>query len=107
MSILFSSQLWANECNVIVYTDSETLEKSFNAPKYSEGHKVPEMSLSGKANEVIVMADAKWLGISWHQSGQLIAESVTLIRDIVSMPRALIIYNPKNTDEQVSLDCEK
>jgi hypothetical protein len=34
----------AIDCNVIVYTQEEVIEKSFKAPMVSEGHDVPEFT---------------------------------------------------------------
>jgi hypothetical protein len=95
----------AIDCNVIVYTQEEVIEKSFKAPMVSEGHDVPEFTFKSTINEVTAMADGKWLGITWSKNNEIIAESINLIRDMIDQPRVLIIYNPKNREEQVSLDC--
>ena len=91
----------------MVITAEEFLEQKFEAPNGSQGHGGPEQNVKGKVNEVITMADGKWLGISWWKNGELIAESINLIRDVIAQPRVLIVYNPKNVEEQVSLDCSQ
>lgn len=103
--LITSLSVQALECNVIIVTDQEVVEGSFEAPIKSQGHNVPEQTVEGKINKVSAMADGKWLGISWSQNEELIAESINLIRDSISQPRVLIVYNPKNVDEQVSIDC--
>ncbi len=105
LTILISQSALAITCNALIVTDSEFVEKSYEAPDSSKGHDVPEIIVKGEQNELTVMADGKWLGMSWRQNGELIAESVNLIRVEITQPRVLIMYNPKNTNEQVSLDC--
>lgn len=94
-------------CTVIVITEAETFEKKFKANVVSQGHNVPEVVVEGKHTTVTAMADGKWLGLSWSINGELVAESINLIRDAIEQPRVLIQYNPKNVAEQISLDCSK
>ncbi len=104
-SFLMSVSAFGLECEVLVITGEEFLEQKFEAPMASQGHGGPEQTVKGEVNEVTTMADGKWLGISWRKNGELIAESINLIRDMISQPRVLIVYNPKNVDEQVSINC--
>ena len=97
----------AIDCEVLIITDQEFVEGTLEAPSASQGHNVPEKVIKGESNEVVAMADGKWLGISWKQKGELIAESINLLRDLADQPRVLIVYNPKNTHEQVSISCSK
>lgn len=105
-SLFISGQAMALQCQVIVVTEEEHIEENFVAPATSQGHNVPEMTVTGQRHEVTAMADGKWLGLSWRKDGELLAESISLIRDVTSQPRVLLIYNPVNVDEQISLDCQ-
>lgn len=92
-------------CNVIVVAEDEYIEKELKVMKVTKGHGAPELSVEGKTNQVTAMADGKWLGLKWLKNGKLVAESVNLIRNESDQPRVLIMYNPNNTDEQVSIGC--
>lgn len=104
---IFSADLTGKtlSCTIIVVTGAETFEKKFSTSPYSQGHSVPEFVAEGKRSKITAMADGKWLGLSWFLDDELIAESISLIRDTIKQPRVLILYNPQNQDEQVSLDC--
>ncbi len=97
----------ALNCEVLVITDKEFIEETFIAPVESQGHDVPEMTVTGTNHEVTAMADGKWLGLSWRSNSVLVAESISLIRDVTTQPRVLIMYNPQNTEEQVSINCNE
>lgn len=58
------------------------------------------------SHKVSVMADGKWLGISWERNGAVVAEAISLIGPTPSKEsRVLIAYFPGNPREQAQLDC--
>lgn len=106
ITLLTSQSVFAINCTAMVLTATEELEKRLNVPFVNDGHGGSEFMIQGQENRVLIMADGKWLGIRWEQNGEAIGESVTLLRDAVTQPRVLIMYNPNNLDEQVSISCE-
>lgn len=107
LALLVSSKALALNCEILVITDKEFLEKTITAPMEAVGHGAPEYHLKGESNEVTVMADGQWLGIRWSQNGEVIAETLNVLKTPVNQPRTLLVYNPKNTDEQASISCQK
>ncbi len=107
ISLLMSMQALALDCQILVITDQETLEKNVVAPKEGPGHGAPEFTVTGQYNEVTAMADGQWLGIQWKQNDQIIAETLTVLRDPADQPRTLLVYNPNNVEEQTSISCQK
>ncbi len=103
--LLLSLQSQAIQCEVIFITQEVTTSETFPVSSSSQGHDVPEMTFTAQNHEVTAMADGKWLGLSWRKDTVLVAESISLIRDVTTQPRVLIMYNPANVDEQVSINC--
>jgi hypothetical protein len=95
----------ALSCQLLVITEQEFIEENFVASSTSQGHDVPEMTVKGAAHEVTAMADGKWLGLNWRKHGEMLAESISLLRDVTGQPRVLLVYNPQNTEEQISINC--
>lgn len=95
----------ALQCDIYIATDDGYSEESFYAPSTSSGHNVPEMTVSLMDHKITAMADGKWLGLNWTKGEEVIAESISLLRDVTAVPRVLMIYNPKNFNEVVSLTC--
>lgn len=104
-TLLLSQAALALECHITVVTDKETLENTFTALEQSAGHGAAGPAINGQFNRVEVKADGMWLGINWTQDGELVAESISVIGSSSEKARVLIVYNPKNNNEQVSLDC--
>lgn len=106
LSILFTQTSWALDCQVQIITDQEYVINDLVVPLEGPGHGAPEVEVMGEFNQVTAMADGQWLGLRWEQSGVLVAESLNVLRDVVTQPRTMIVYNPKNTEEQVSISCQ-
>ncbi len=107
IALLTSVQVLALDCQILVITDQETLEKNVVAPQEGPGHGAPEFTVAGQWNQVTAMADGQWLGIQWKQNDQVIAETLTVLRDPSDQPRTLLVYNPNNLEEQASVSCQK
>ena len=93
-------------CDAIVYTEFEVLEKEGVAlPLAVMGHGGEPFEVKGEQNEVIFNADGRWLGVDWYQNGEPIAHALFLLSEIIETPRVMLVFNPKNLEEQVSLNC--
>ena len=69
------------------------------------GHGGESKAFAFQNHHVEVLADGKWLGISWWRNEKLVAESVTVVSVLAEQSRVLIAYNPENQEQQVALDC--
>ncbi len=97
----------ALDCEILLVTEDEFLEMNIEAPMEAAGHGAPEYELKGDSNIVTAMADGQWLGIRWTKKGEVVAETLTVLKTPVNQPRTLLVYNPKNTDEQASISCQE
>lgn len=97
------------DCQLLVITKEKPSfpDQNFKAPvKADSGHGGDERTFKaeGNPNEVTIIVDGKWLGLSWWKYGEVVAEALFVVTDF-SQDRVAIVYNPKNRDEQVSLNC--
>lgn len=69
-------------------------------------HGGPERTFTYKNNEVIAIANDRWLGLAWWRDGKKIAEAVNLQTDSNLASRVLIALNPSNDEERVSITCD-
>ena len=97
------------KCEVMghVANMQEFIEERFTTTPDNGSHGGKELSFTNGAQEIVVIANQQWLGISWFYKGEKIAEAVNVIKEKDSSQRVLIVYNPKNPEEQASLNCEK
>lgn len=93
-------------CTVIIVADDLVYEKDFTAVNRGGTHGGEEYTFREGNHEVTLLADGKWQGISWWHKGQLISESISVLQTTYSQSRVMIAYNPKNTGEQVSVNCQ-
>lgn len=82
-------------------------EHLFQVPvKGTSSHGGEPIEFMDGNQKLTVLADGKWLGISWWIGEKRIAETVTVIGNATTEPRVLIAYDPENPGEnQASLDC--
>lgn len=79
----------------------------FNRPAVADGsHGGAPVIFNVGAYEIQILADAKWRGISWWKNGELISETVMATGSLLPKDIVLITYNPKNQNEQISLNCD-
>ncbi len=95
-------------CTVIVVADDLTdgsMEKTFDVLGSSASHGGNEILFEAENHEVTLLSNGKWMGISWKRDGELLAETVVARSDENQASQTMIVYNPANVDEQVSLSC--
>lgn len=95
------------ECRLIVAASepSHSLEKNFMADYASGSHGGREHQFSNGIHEVTLQASNNWMALRWVKNGELVAEGLSAISKASDFDRVMILRNPKNSDEQVSLDC--
>lgn len=57
-------------------------------------------------HEVVVVANDRWLGLAWWVDGEKVGESVTLSTATHVQSRVVLLMNPKNDYERVSITCD-
>lgn len=95
------------ECQVIVFVDSteEHIQRKFMADHASGGHGGREYHFSNETQSVTVMASHNWMAVRWEQKKKLIAEGHFVISKSSDFDRVVLLKNPNNVNEQVTLDC--
>lgn len=83
------------------------LEKMVDVPDQASGTHGGEMIVTEvAAHKVEMNADGKWRNITWSKNGAVIARTVTLAELIHRGIFVVILFNPADDEEQVSLGCE-
>lgn len=97
------------QCHVLmaVNNSEQNIDEDFQVPRNAGSHGGKGLNFSNSDNSysLVLLADGKWMGISWWQGETLIGESLFVIAPGESEYRIAIMYNPKDQSEQVSLDC--
>lgn len=96
-------------CTVLVIADDlkEVGEFHFTMDAVAdESHGGSPKVFSIEKHQITVLTTGRWMAISWSRSGELLSETVTARSDDNAGSQVLIVYNPKNTNEQVSLGCD-
>jgi hypothetical protein len=127
LAVLAFSQMTFAEPQTAIGLSAPALEKSYNCTvliladdlkEYAEfpfvvGGASQEGSHGGEPkvftaenHTVTVLANGRWLGISWSRGGELVSETLTARSDDNLGSQALIVYNPKNLNEQVDIVCD-
>ncbi|NJL23781.1 MAG: hypothetical protein HC902_00420 [Calothrix sp. SM1_5_4] len=57
-------------------------------------------------NKLWVLANARWRGIVWQRDDALIAHSITAAAEDSLNSLVLVVYNARDPEENVSLECE-
>ena len=110
VSDLFKSQKYS--CFIIGILDKQDdtgfefdFEMEIN-DKTRGSHGGQERTFKFKNHEVVAVANDKWLGLAWWKSGRKIGESVTLSTATNAQSRVVLLMNPKNEYERVSITCD-
>lgn len=96
------------ECRLMLILEDnkhEEIDEKFLADYGSRGHGGMERIYENGRNKVIVQASNNWMAIQWEQSGKIVTAGHFVISKPSDFHRVVIMMNPKNTYEQVSLDC--
>ena len=99
------------DCQVIIVAkdvvDGSVTFKYQVTPQNNGSHGGIEYPFASGNHKVSVLSNGRWLGISWWRSDVLVAETVFARSEDNMGSEALIIYNPADQEEQVSVDCSK
>ncbi|MCB0407168.1 MAG: hypothetical protein KDD34_03125 [Bdellovibrionales bacterium] len=71
----------------------------------NEAHGGKERSFTYKNHEVTVVANDKWLGLAWWINNKKIGETIYVHTDPNVSSRTLLLMNPLNDEDQLSLNC--
>jgi len=95
------------DCQLIVVAKdrSKSFEEKFQADYFSGSHGGRPLTFEKGNQKVVLQASNNWLSLDWYRGGQLVAAGLTASSEPTTGSRALILMNPRNTDEQISLDC--
>lgn len=95
------------DCQLIVVTsdDSRSFQKKFQADYYSGSHGGRDFTFENGTEKVILQASNNWMSLNWFSGDQLLAAGLSASSEPTMGSRALIVVNPLNSEEQVSLDC--
>lgn len=97
------------KCELVVIAEgvpNGALSQSFERPDSAPGgHGGEYLPFEFGSHIVLVQADGKWRSIYWVNGETVIAHVVTATSQPVAGDQALIVVNPKDEQEQVSLSC--
>ena len=71
----------------------------------NESHGGKEYEFTSGVHKVVVLSNARWMGLSWWRGQDIITEVLTVRADDRMAHQVLMAYNPKDQEEQASLDC--
>lgn len=80
-------------------------EKPFTTMADSGSHGGGGFEFAFEKHKVGILADAKWMAISWMRDGKNVSQATFSSSVANSGAQVLILANPADVDEQVSLDC--
>ena len=95
------------DCQLIVVAkdSSKSFDKKFQADYASGSHGGRALTFENGSEKVVLQASNNWLALDWYRDGKLVAAGLTASSDPYLGSRALILMNPRDTEEQISLDC--
>jgi hypothetical protein len=82
-----------------------TLEESFIADSDNTIHRAGTRTFSKDDYQVDVVANDGWMGLTWKKGTRLIGSALTGVANVTGPNRVLILPNPENPGDQVSLTC--
>jgi len=98
------------ECKAIIYsqTDKVSEDYSFAIGKNGGAHGGQSFEFSKDLHKLMLQVDGRWLSMRWERGDKMIAQSVFLLgpNDSAEM-RVGIMVDPSNTDNHVSLGCNR
>lgn len=94
-------------CQVILAAESEeeSFEEHFLADYASGSHGGREYEFKRKGHVLTVLASNNWMAIHWEKEGETVAEGHFVVSEAAGFHRVILLINPKNRNQQVSLDC--
>ena len=80
-------------------------EVTFAAPIDGGSHGGEEKSFTFGEHQISILVDGKWRNLTWYFQGALVAGVVSAGGDVIAGHHAVILYNPKDPDEELALSC--
>lgn len=80
-------------------------EVTFPRPLQGGAHGGQPNSYTFGKHTVEALIDSKWRNLTWWIDGKLVAATVSAKSEVVAGYDTVILYNPANTDEEVSVAC--
>ena len=97
-------------CNIILYSedDQEMIDTKITIKDKAASHGGPYKLLTsvGGVNQIRFAIDGRWIKLQWYVSQKLVAAGIMVISDSVAVHRGVILYNPSNLEDQLSVGCE-
>lgn len=97
-------------CHIIVFADDLKdgyVEQNFVAvAQATQTHGGQQYIFTLDKYKVSLLANDRWMGISWSKGQELIGETVFLRTQLSQEAQVLMLFNPKNSNEYASLDCQ-
>jgi hypothetical protein len=91
----------------VVGSPSDEIEKEFKVNLKGESHGGDPFSFQSARQQVNVTADGTWLVVEWTVDGKVLAKGMVAQSSDLVGHRALVLYNPRDDGEQVSLSCSR
>lgn len=89
----------------IVENEADQFDETFTMDDSGETHGGEEKVFSKNGYRVTVVADSKWMGMTWFKDEKMIASSITVVSGI-NKDRVLMAMDPANLETtQLSLSC--
>lgn len=97
------------KCNLVIVAEGApggTQDVNFERPEVAPGgHGGEYLPFEFGPHIVLAQVDGKWRSIYWVKGETVIANIVTATAESLHSDQALIVINPNNDQEQVSLSC--
>lgn len=91
---------------LIVENENEVIHEKFMADFASGSHGGREYVFEKGPQTVIVMASNNWMAVQWERADKIVAAGhFAISKPTLDFHRVVLLLNPKNPNEQVSLDC--
>jgi hypothetical protein len=91
----------------VVSSPTDEIEKEFKVSLKGSPHGGDPFSFQSARQQVNVTADGTWLVVEWTVDGKVLAKGMVAQSSDLVEHRALVLYNPRDDGEQVSLSCSR
>lgn len=82
-------------------------EITYDVPEVArDGHGGEPVDIESGPHRVEVSVDGRWRNLVWFKGDSLVAKVITLNEKIYDTQHVVILANPQDDDEQLSLGCE-
>jgi hypothetical protein len=84
---------------------SSILKETFIADLDNSIHRASSRSFAKDEYQIDVVANEGWMGLSWRKGARELGSSLTNVESEAGRHRVLLIRNPENPADQLSLSC--